>query len=201
MPNLILLPFSVFFVCCILQFWYLKKVRDALIDHHPETFLQVEKSSIFPMQGIWRFARSKQYKKLGDAELNRHVRNLKRLMIVAIVAWVGFAVSIFSINLEPPRLSLSVANGSYSNPCCGIMNIRDGYVSTSSQKFSYVVERDKRPYIITKFYVGASPKGFTVDGAKFPLKMYLDDDTHPTNIEVMDGDDGSVFLFRRLSDK
>jgi hypothetical protein len=201
MPSLILLPFSVFFVCCILQFWYLKKVRDALIDHHPETFLQVEKSSIFPMQGIWRFARGKQYKKLGDAELNRHVRNLKRLMIVAIVAWVGFAVSIFSTDLEPPRLSLSVANGSYSNSCCGIMNIRVGYVSTSSQKFSYVVERDKRPYIITKFYVGASPKGFTSNSAKFPLKMYLDDDTHPTNIEVMDGDDGSVFLFRRLSDK
>lgn len=86
MPNLILLPFSVFFVCCILQFWYLKKVRDALIDRHPEKFLQVEKSSIFSTQGIWRFARRNQHKILKDAELNRHVRNLKRLMIVAIVA-------------------------------------------------------------------------------------------------------------------
>jgi hypothetical protein len=50
MSRLILLPFSVFFVCCILQFWYLKKVRDALVDRHPNTFILVEKSSMFPMQ-------------------------------------------------------------------------------------------------------------------------------------------------------
>lgn len=89
MPPLILLPFGVFFVCCILQFWYLKKVRDALIERHPDTFLSVEKSSIFPMQGLFKFARGGRYKDLNDALLNRHVRNLKRLMIVAYIAWGG----------------------------------------------------------------------------------------------------------------
>lgn len=79
------------------------------------------------------------------------------------------------------------------------MKIRDCYINLPTRKFSYVVERDKRPYIISKFYVGASSKGFAVDIAKVPLKMYLDDETHPTNIEVVDGDDGSVSLFRRLN--
>jgi len=89
MPVLILLSFGVFFICCILQFWYLKKVRDALIDRHPEAFLAAERSSIFPMQGIWKFTRGSRYKLLGDSDLNRHVRNLKRLMVIAVVAWAA----------------------------------------------------------------------------------------------------------------
>lgn len=96
MPLYVLAPFGVFFICCAMQFWFLKKVRDALINRHPQTFLAVEKSSIFPMQGLWRFTRGSRYKALGDAELNRHVRNLKRLTIVTVCAWLAYAIALFT---------------------------------------------------------------------------------------------------------
>ena len=96
MPLYVLVPFAVFFICCALQFWFLKKVRDALIDRHPQTFLAVEKSSIFPTQGLWKFTRGSRYKELDDAELNRHVVNLKRLTAIAIVAWIIYAIALFT---------------------------------------------------------------------------------------------------------
>jgi hypothetical protein len=33
---------------------------------------------------------------LGDEELNRRVRNLKRLFLVAFVAWAAYVASIFA---------------------------------------------------------------------------------------------------------
>ena len=96
MPSYILIPFGVFFVCCLSQFWFMKKVRDALIERHPDTFLAVEKPSIFPHQGLWRFTQNNQYKELRDENLNRHVRNLKRLHFVAIASWLAYGIAIFT---------------------------------------------------------------------------------------------------------
>lgn len=39
MPAYILIPFAVFFACCVAQFWFMKRIRDALIDRHPDAFL------------------------------------------------------------------------------------------------------------------------------------------------------------------
>lgn len=96
MPSYILIPFAVFFACCLSQFWFIKKVRDALIERHPDTFIAVEKSSIFPHQGLWRFTRGNRYKELHDEDLNRHVRNLKRLNLVAIASWLAYGIAIFT---------------------------------------------------------------------------------------------------------
>lgn len=74
----------------------MKKVRDALIERHPDTFLAVEKSSIFPHQGLWRFTRGNRYKELQDEDLNQHVRNLKRLYLVAIASWLAYGIAIFT---------------------------------------------------------------------------------------------------------
>lgn len=201
MPVLILIPFSVFFICCVLQFWFLKKVRDALIDRHPETFLAVEKSSIFPMQGLWKFARSNRYKLLGDTDLNRHVRNLNRLMMVAVAAWVVYAISLFTMPFSEPRLPLNVANGTYSNSCCGMLDLKDGRMSVSTQQVGYVVESDKvGPYVLPSVYVGASPRGFVIRRNGSPLKLHLDDESRPAVIELMDDADGSVFSFHRATE-
>jgi hypothetical protein len=100
MPPVILIPFAVFFACCLGQFWFLKQVRDRLIDCHPDTFLQIEKSSIFPFNGLWRFTRGGKYKSLGDEELNRRIRNLKRLFLVALVAWAAYAVALFTTPMQ-----------------------------------------------------------------------------------------------------
>lgn len=205
MPPLILLPFGVFFVCCILQFWYLQKFRDALIERHPDTFLSVEKSSIFPMQGLYQFARGGRYKDLNDAVLNRHVRNLKRLMIVAYTAWGGFALCLFTppfsaLSFSVPQLPLALANGSYGNPCCGRLTLKNGRMIVGAQEVSYVVESDKQgPYVLPTFYVGAASGGYVVRRDGQPLKLRLDNETHPTAMELMDDADGSVFLFHRLN--
>jgi hypothetical protein len=55
MPVWQLTAFSVFFACCVAQFWVIARVRNALIDRHPETYLQLERSSVFPHRGLYRF--------------------------------------------------------------------------------------------------------------------------------------------------
>jgi hypothetical protein len=95
-PSYILIPFAVFFVCCVLQFWFMKQIRDRLIEHHPDAFLAIEKKAFFPHQALWKFMRGSGYKSLNDEELNRRVRNFKRLYLVAIAAWLCFAVAIFT---------------------------------------------------------------------------------------------------------
>jgi hypothetical protein len=80
----------------VAQFWFIQKVRGALIERHPETFLTIEQSSIFPYRGLQRFTRGGRYKALKDAELNRHVRNLKRLNIIAVASWLAYGIAIFT---------------------------------------------------------------------------------------------------------
>jgi len=96
MPQYILIPFAVFFACCVAQFWFIKRVRDRLIERHPETFLAMEKSSIFPQRGLRRFMKKGRYKALNDPELNTHIRDLKRLYAVALVAWLGYGATIIA---------------------------------------------------------------------------------------------------------
>lgn len=199
MSNLILLPFGVFFTCCILQLWFLKKVRVALIDGHTEIFISLEKSSIFPMQGLWKFVLGSSYKQLGDENLNRHVRNLKRLTFVGIAAWLAFAVSIFTMPMEAPRLPLASADGSYASDCCGKLTLQNGRMSVNGQTISYVVESDNQgAYVLPPFYVGASSKGFVIARERYPLKLRINDENRATEIELMDSRDGSVFSFQRL---
>ncbi|WP_428333139.1 hypothetical protein [Novosphingobium sp.] len=200
MSTLILLPFGVFFVCCILQFWYLGKVRDTLIERHPDTFLSVEKSSIFPMQGLYKFARGGRYKDLNDVLLNRHVRNLKRLMIVAYAAWGVYAISLFTMPFSGPQLPLALANGSYVNECCGRLTLKNGRMIVGVEEVSYVVESDKEgPYVLPTFYVGAASGGYVVRRDGQPLKLRLDNEAHPTTVELMDDTGGSIFSFHRLN--
>jgi len=72
-------------------------------------------------------------------------------------------------------------------------------MSVLKQRVGYVVESDKGgPYILPSVYVGASSQGFVVRRNGFALKLRLDDENHPANIELMDDADGSVFSFHRL---
>jgi hypothetical protein len=93
-------PFAVFFGCCVAQFWFLKRIRDRLIDRHPQAFLEIEKSSFFPHQGLWKFTRRKRYEALRDEELNRRVRQFKQLYALAIVSWAAYGIALFTVPLE-----------------------------------------------------------------------------------------------------
>lgn len=89
MPPLVLIPFGLFFLCGISQFWFLGKVRNALIDRHPETFLRLERSSIFPGNGTYRFIRSGEHRGMGDADLSRWVMRCRWLFVAAIASWLA----------------------------------------------------------------------------------------------------------------
>lgn len=200
MTNLVLLTFAVFFTCCILQFWFLKRVRDALIDRHPETFLSIEKSSFFPMQRLWDFDLDRRCKELRDVDLNRHLRNLKRLKIVAIGSWLAFAISIFTVPMDAPRLPQSFADGTYAGDCCGKIHLQNGHMMVAGQRVSYVVERDKQgPYVLPPFYIGATIMGMVVNRDQHPLKLRLNDENRPTEIELMDSASGMVISLQRVS--
>ena len=96
MPFYVLIPFSAFALCCILQFWFVKKVRDALIERHPQTFLSIEKSSFFPFQGLWRFTLGSAHKALADGDLECQIRNLRRLYAVGLFAWLVYGIALFT---------------------------------------------------------------------------------------------------------
>jgi len=91
-----LIAFAVFFACCGGQFWFLKRVREALIERHPETFLAIEKSSMFPQRTLWQFVRKGRYKELNDPELDKAARDLRRLQAVAILSWLAYGASLFT---------------------------------------------------------------------------------------------------------
>lgn len=92
--------FVVFFACCAGQFWFIARVRNALIDRHPTVFLEVERSSAFAQRGLQKFIRSGRHKELGDPQLTKAVMQCRWLFGVAICAWLILAVGIV---LVPPR--------------------------------------------------------------------------------------------------
>jgi hypothetical protein len=94
MSTWIFLPFGVFLGCCIAQFWFFARVRNALIDRHSETYLQIERSSIFPQGGLFRFIRSGRHRELRDPELTRAVIAVRWLYLTAIGAWLTLAAGI-----------------------------------------------------------------------------------------------------------
>jgi len=195
---LILLTFGIFAACCLLQFWFIKQIRDTLIERHPQTFLEIEKSSIFPSRGLWKYTRSNRYKQLGDQVLNRHVRNMKRLMIVAFVSWAAFGITMFAVPFDMPELPAGLANGSYTNSCCGTLALKDGEMFIGKRRIRYVMEQDKQgPYVLPSIYVGVSPHGFVVHDGN-PLKLRIDAKALPAGIELMNAEDGSVAVFQRL---
>ena len=88
--------FAVFGGCCVAQFWFMDRVRKALIERHPDTYLSIEKASVFPFQALRRFVRKGRYKSLNDPELDRAARDLKRLNVITLLAWLAYGISIFS---------------------------------------------------------------------------------------------------------
>ena len=90
------IAFAVFFACCAAQFWFLARVRNALIDRHPEFYLTIERSSMMPQRGLFRFIRSRKHRELGDLELTKTVIQFRWLYALAICAWLVFAAGMFS---------------------------------------------------------------------------------------------------------
>lgn len=113
------------------------------------------------------------------------------VFIVVVSMWAYIALT------GEPRLPIGIANGSYSNRCCGTLVVADGVMTLADQRVSYVIEQDKAgPYILPKTYVGASSHGFVLRSASYPLKLRLDNSAHPQQVELLDdGSGGKAYLF------
>jgi hypothetical protein len=96
MKGYALIAFAAFFGCCFAQFWFVQRIRKALIERHPDTFLAIEKSAIFPGMALRRFLRKGRYRSLNDLELNRRVRDLKVLYLIGFLCWLAYGVSLFT---------------------------------------------------------------------------------------------------------
>lgn len=117
------------------------------------------------------------------------------MFIVAVSLWAYIALT------GQPRLPIGIANGSYSNRCCGTLVVADGVMTLANQRVSYVIEQDKvGPYLLPKTYVGAANHGFVFRSASYPLKLRIDNSVHPQQIELSDdGSGGKAYVFASQS--
>jgi hypothetical protein len=90
------IPWSVFSVCCLLQWWLLTRIKQLLIERHPNTYVEVQKASPFPFQGLYWLMRKNRYKNLDDIYLNKKVRDFKRLYFGGLAAWLCGAIMVFT---------------------------------------------------------------------------------------------------------
>lgn len=94
----------------------------------------------------------------------------------------------------------SIANGRYSNNCCGTIVLHDGVMIVANQRVDYIIERDKAgPYVLPKAYVGMSAHALVVRSDAHPLKLRLDDPGHPLQLELNDDvTGGGRYQFSRV---
>ncbi|WP_138983907.1 hypothetical protein [Sphingomonas elodea] len=116
-------------------------------------------------------------------------------VVMVLCAWVYIALS------GEPRLPTSIANGRYSNGCCGTIVLHDGVMTVANQRVDYIVERDKAgPYVLPTAYVGASAHAIVVRSDAYPLKLRIDDPAHPRQLELLgDAADGGRYSFARVN--
>ena len=115
------------------------------------------------------------------------------VLIAVCGAWVDIALE------GEPRLPVDLANGSYINQCCDMLNLSNGQMTIKNQHISYVIERDKAgPYVLPKMYVGASEAGFVIRPNADAMKLRLDNGPNPHRIELLDvGPPGASYSFER----
>ncbi|MFM5894488.1 MAG: hypothetical protein ACKOQM_08665 [Novosphingobium sp.] len=121
--------------------------------------------------------------------------------------WGGlFAAMVLSTSLcekAEPNSPIGAANGTFTNSCCGDIELLDGRMIIAGQQVAYSIDKDKSgTFIGTDGYVGASSSGFVIRPKSASLKIYLDQSYHPQEI-ILFGEDASdgKYSFRRVEDR
>jgi len=114
------------------------------------------------------------------AWMNRH------RWVIAAMALAALAAMGLTLVVREPGLSSDLANGTYSNDCCGTIELRDGQMTANGANWvSYTVQRDEQgPYILPRTFVGTLDRGIVLDGSRPVMKLRLDALPNPTRIEV-----------------
>ena len=108
-------------------------------------------------------------------------RVAKALIVTAVLlTWAHVLLT------PPPRLPTAFANGRYYNACCGLVVLSNGKGSSKSGAFSYVVEKDRAPYVLpTDRAVIATPKGISILPRKPDLFIRTDASPRPQWIDII----------------
>lgn len=124
MPIFVI-PFSIFFACCVAQFFFLERVKRALSARHAGVLRGLLGSSFFAGNAIFRFAWQRGDRGLNDADLTKRVEQLRLLLFVAFGAWGLCALAIITGTASQP-LSLDWSPGGNPGPVDHIQPRRDG---------------------------------------------------------------------------
>lgn len=120
-----------------------------------------------------------------------------RWISLSILA-AGVGAMLYVLAVGEPRLSIAVANGTYSNARVGTLVLANGRMMVNGRWVSYVIESDKvGAYVLPASYVGASDHGFVLRRSSYPLKLRLDRATQPDRLDLMDDISGDSFAFQR----
>ena len=130
---------------------------------------------------------------IGTMSVNKAVGII--IVLVVFCAWAYIALT------GELRLQIGIANGRYSNGCCGTIVLNNGMMTVANQRVGYVIEQDKGgPYVLPKAYVGASDHGFVIRSDAHALKLRLDDPAHPRQVELLnDAAGGGAYPFARVN--
>lgn len=91
-----LIPFSIFFACCVAQFVFVERVKRALADRHPDLLRGMSGRSFFSFTSgaISKFVWQRRDLGLNDSSLTKTVKQFKALLFVAYGAWGLCALAI-----------------------------------------------------------------------------------------------------------
>ena len=84
----VLIPAAAFLACCVAQFYFLRRVRQALAKRHPEVWRDISMKAWFVDNSVYKFAWKRRDRELGDLELTTRRRQLIALNYLAITLWV-----------------------------------------------------------------------------------------------------------------
>ena len=87
----IFIPFSIFFICCASQFYFIRRVRQMLVERHPEIWAGISKRAWFVDNAVAKFIWWRKDKRLNDPELTRVVKQGAFLYYLALFVWVIYA--------------------------------------------------------------------------------------------------------------
>lgn len=112
--------------------------------------------------------------------VSRHRWMISGATVVALTA-AGFIL--LTREWAPPS---DLANGIYSNDCCGTVELRDGnLIANGVELVSYTVQQDDLgPYLLTRTFVGTEDRGIVLDGGRPVLKLRLDRLPNPTRVSL-----------------
>ena len=104
----------------------------------------------------------------------------KRLVVVA------FGSAFFYFATNPSQVASSLADGIYSNSCCGEIRLEDGTISTADLKSIYTLEENKSGLqVVPEHLIFINDAGrVTIDPKSHPMYIHVVKDGQRSYIEV-----------------